>query len=383
MATAAFSSAWPGAMCSPPQSSPLASPALSASSARGPKRHRCNSDEEALFLLEREEADGIRAAIEASIGPDMKRRVKGSLQETLVDIQSEYPEEVNAQDFHGARRRASTDLTEMAERYSTPGSAVPYASPVLAASMPPIALPPAHEGAVFSPSDFVEHDGLLDHEQLMEAIYRSQGLDFSAVQSRANEFLREIGLRPHDLGVKNTDETGRVLLNQCFYLSIARSYLGHDVTQEQVSSLALGLKRAIETAVLAVRPGWAVGEDEVDNGTMAFADFLPIAMRKDADVGKKSDHNKSDEPTADIMGSLAVCVLDSVQGHVEVFLGPRYEEQADREAKVRNLILLWYTPGHYQCLVHDDDVGSKVQMSYPEFKDILTKHGVMYIETTE
>lgn len=241
--------------------------------------------------------------------------------------------------------------------------------PELPECPPPLSLPEAVEQQTI-----LEHDGLLDHEQLVQALYLSEGLDFFDVQSQAKKFLQDIGLRPHDLGVANVDEEGRVLLNQCFYLSIAHSYLGQE-SSDQVPGLALRFKHAIEAAVLSKRPEWAVSSDDSGSndleGRMAFADFLPIAM-----------HSSESEDEQNLVSELAVCVLDSVDGHVEVYIGPKYAEQ-EKEALQRNLILLWYTPGHYQCLVCDDGSGSKVVMTYDEFKEILSQHGVLYIETTE
>jgi hypothetical protein len=294
-----------------------------------------------------------------------------------------------AKDYISARRRATSELSELAERLSTPGASA-FASPAL----PPLSqLPPAEviDELPYSACDFLEHDGLVDHEQLMQAIYLSQGLDLSAVQSQANNFLREIGMRPHDLGVKNTDEKGRVMVNQCFYLSIAHAYLGNMASAEEFSALALRLKRAIEASVLAAKPSLATAKgDDVD--AMAFADFLPIAMHAGASERNADDSlNQGGDAGADaniaephnLTAELAVCILDSIQGHVEVFLGPRYASLQDECVKERNLILLWYTPGHYQCIVRDDLLGSKVSITYENFKDLLIKHGVMYIETTE
>merc|ERR1712216_384338 len=174
------------------------------------------------------------------------------------------------------------------------------------------------------------------------------------------------------MGVKNTDDDGRELLNQCFYLSLARGYLGEEAP---VGGLALRMKHAIETSVLAARPGWAsaqgLGSPE-DTGVMAFADFLPIAMHAPAAPNKKN-----------LLSELVVCILDYVAGHVEIYIGPNYARLEDTERQESNLILLWYTPGHYQCLVCDDSAGSKVWMTYTEFKELLTQRGVEYIETTE
>jgi len=232
---------------------------------------------------------------------------------------------------------------------------------------------PANQDEALSGS-MLEHDGQFDHEQLMQAIYASQGLDFFEVQSKAKKFLQDIGLRAHDLGVKNIDEDGRTLMNQCFYLSIAHAYLGPESLPEEVSGLALRLKRAIEATVLSKRPAWmahtgADTEGEVE--AMAFADFLPIVM-----------HAADEDNDCNLLAELVVCILDSVNGHVEVYMGPKYAHlKDDQEALQRNLVLLWYTPGHYQCLVCDDGLGSKIMMTYDEFKDVLSQHGVMYIET--
>ena len=160
---------------------------------------------------------------------------------------------------------------------------------------------------------------------------------------------------------------GRNILNQCFYLCLARGYLGHTVEQGEVHNFALQLKRGVEAAVIRERPNWV---REVGEEVMAFADFLPIAMNA------KSEHQT-------LAAQLAVCVLDSTTGNVEVYLGPEYKTLADQEARHQNLILLWYTPGHYSCLVHDDEAGTKICMSYVDFRELLVAQGVTYIETCE
>jgi len=324
----------------------------------------------------------------------MRKRVKASLQETLEEYRD------GAEDLPSCRRRSLSELTDFVEKTSrassrrgsatvTPASMFPQASPTTAPEgypavpehLPPLVLPPiADEDSFLLPAAadegvFLEHDGLFDHEQLMQAIYLSQGLDFFDVHSKAQKFLQDIGLRYHDLGVKNTDEDGRTLVNQCFYLSIAHGYLGQ-LFSDEVPCLALRLKRAIEASVLSQRPSWAAATGAGTEGeaeAMAFADFLPLAM-----------HASDSEDEPNILGEMVVCILDSSDCHVEVYVGPKYADlQDDAEALKRNLILLWYTPGHYQCLVCDDHLGSKVEMTYEEFKEVLTQHGVMYIETTE
>lgn len=222
--------------------------------------------------------------------------------------------------------------------------------------------------------DVYQHDGLFDHEVIMQAIYASQGIDMAAVKNKAEEFLEAIGLRPHDLGIKNTDEQGNALTNQCFYLCLAHGYLGSDAAHQDVSNLALKLRRSIEAAVLIERPTWVGGAGQIGQEAMAFSDFLPIAMQR---------RENSGEDSTNILAELAVCILDSTAGHVEVYIGPKYKGLESQSAQAQNLILLWYTPGHYQCLVCNDDAGGKVFMAYDEFKELLSKHGVAYIETLE
>jgi len=353
---------------------------------------RRRSDEEATFLLDDSSSMQLQAAIDVRIGPDMRKRMKASLQETLDDIHREHPDE--AEDLPASRRRSQSELSEFAEtsrRASRAGSLMaspacmnPQGSPEITPSCaftlteiqeqpPDFPLLPANQDEAMS-AGFLEHDGQFDHEQLMQAIYLSQGLDFFEVQSKAKKFLQDIGLRPHDLGVKNLDEEGRTLVNQCFYLSIAHAYLGPEPPYDEVSGLALRLKRAIEATVLSKRPAWLAGtgagaEGEVE--AMAFADFLPIVM-----------HASEEDNSCNLLAELVVCILDSVNGHVEVYMGPKYaQHEDDRETLQRNLVLLWYTPGHYQCLVCDDMAGSKIMMTYDDFKEVLSQHDVTCIVT--
>jgi len=225
--------------------------------------------------------------------------------------------------------------------------------------------------------------GLLDHELLLESLYMSQGIDLQVQQSRATALLAEIGLRTIDLGVKNLDEEGRELVNQCFYLSIARSYLGHAPCTEEVRKVALHFKRSIEACVLAAHPDWATDSHRLGENAMAFADFLPIAM------GAKEPPN--------LASRLAVVVIDCTQCHAESYIGPRYLKEDDfacaeaehcagdrtREELEKHLVILSYTPGHYNALVRDDDCASRPAWTYQEFKDILDARGVMCIETSD
>jgi len=338
-----------------------------------PKRRRASSDE-ANFLLAEEEAVRVQAAIEESLQNDVKRRLCGSLQETAAELKAQYPEETK-DSFEPARRRSDSELTDFVRSREATPSLGPQPQPSPRASLE-LELPPTHEDAAAERAgdpEMYNYDGLADHEQLMMAIYASQGLDYAVVQNRAHRFLEDIALRPYDMGVKNVDEHGNTLLNQCFYLSLARGYLGHEASWPDTSELALRLKRAIEAAVLAQRPGWsAAGGGGIDGEAMAFADFLPLAMRSAASgVGDCGD--VGDDAVGSFLTELAVCVLDSTAGHVEVYLGPKYQDLKERATMERNLVLLWYTPGHYQCLVCADGDATKVSMTYEDFKDVLTR----------
>lgn len=357
------------------------------------------------LALDGDETAALQAAIEASLGDDMKRRLQASLQSTEKDLWAEYPEEAGTRDIKRARLRSGSDLEAAAEAASRGASR--RASPKLGPSVPEGAAcqiateadidfqlsggePPAgahgaraEEAAAAqapeapAPATSLEFEGLLDHELLLETIYSSQGLDLRAQQETATKLLAEVGLRALDLGVKNWDEDGREMLNQCFYLSIARSYLGPHAEPQEMRKSALLFKRTVEACVLSRNPEWATDQRMLGENAMAFADFLPIAM------GVKDPPNLS--------ARLAVLILDTTQGHAEVYLGPDYagprdageDARRDREELERHLVLLCYTPGHYKALVQDDLAGSKPAWTYFELKDLLDKRGVMCIETSD
>eukprot|EP00929_Paragymnodinium_shiwhaense_P108904 TRINITY_DN75249_c0_g1_i1.p1 TRINITY_DN75249_c0_g1~~TRINITY_DN75249_c0_g1_i1.p1 ORF type:complete len:380 (+),score=55.52 TRINITY_DN75249_c0_g1_i1:96-1235(+) len=352
----------------------------------GVLRKRSLSDEEGTFILEQNEALGLRDVLHASLCADMVRRLHSSLQETIQDVRAMYPEE--GDDFTRIRLRTQSDLSEFLDTKALPdvqnSSTQPQACQGTGASKDTAGVPEKALG-----QQLLQHDGLVDHEQLVEAIYKSQGLDLSSIQTQARDFLAAIGMRPLDVGVQNTDEEGRVMMNQCFYLSLARGYLGHNVATSAVHELALKLKRVIEACVIEARPAWAAGAGLGVPGqeeAMAFADFLPLAMNAGSTPASgeaKSNASGVDSPQDNLIASMVICILDSVTGHVEVYIGPRYKDLQETEARLKNLVLLWYTPGHYQCLVVGDEQGSKVSMSYDEFKQLLTKHGVIYVETNE
>ncbi|CAK9025652.1 Uncharacterized protein SCF082_LOCUS17168, partial [Durusdinium trenchii] len=96
------------------------------------------------------------------------------------------------------------------------------------------------------------------------------GVDLDQSLRRQAQALDELGLRAKNLGAVNQNERGEDIFNQCFYLALARSYLGSD--SDSLKDTALNLKRTIEASVLQAHPEWSnsrVGED-----VQAFSDFL-------------------------------------------------------------------------------------------------------------
>lgn len=383
-----------------PMRTPLASPSVD------PAPWPRGVNEVPAMALDDDETAALQAAIEASLGDDMKRRLRSSLQHTEQELWTEYPEETGAdgaRDIKRARLRTSSELEAVVSEQRAPsGRSSCRASPALGPLSPPPGLAnegeagpvemtlEVHEaqevveegekGPVSTPAveevkpPSLEFDGLLDHELLLESLYAAQGVDLRAQQDKATQILAEVGLRALDLGVKNWDEEGRELVNQCFYLSIARSYLGPAPEAEEVQKAALLMKRTVEACVLSSHPEWARDDQRLGENAMAFADFLPIAMAA------------KDPPN--LVARLAVLILDSTQGHAEVYLGPLYAkdeegEEREREELERNLVLLCYTPGHYKALVSDDALGSKPAWTYFELKDLLDQRGVMCIETCD
>lgn len=202
---------------------------------------------------------------------------------------------------------------------------------------------------------------------------RSNSLDLGAAKGEA-EVLRKLKLKAQEVGARNkTKWRRRVMWNQCFYLSIAHAYMGTGESDRQTKRLARKLRYAIEAAVLEQHPSWSQGLRDSAAGTgppMVFADFLQIAMRVDSVPREKN-----------FLSGLAVCVLDSVNGYAEAYVGPDYGSLASREDQESNFILLLHLPGHYCCLVRDDDQGSKVGMTYAEFKERLVEQDVFLVET--
>lgn len=216
-----------------------------------------------------------------------------------------------------------------------------------------------------------------DARKQAKRLHRSASLDLGGdrvSKHKQAQVVRKLKLKALEAGARNrTKWRRRTMWNQCFYLSIAHAYMGTGDNVRQTKRLARRLRYAIEAAVLEKHPSWSKGLRDSAAGTgpaMVFADFLQIAMRVD---GMPRESN--------FLSRLAVCVLDSAGGHAEVYIGPEYGELSSREELERNFILLLHVPGHYCCLVRDDAQGSKLGMTYPEFRDRMAEQGVLYIET--
>ncbi|CAE7623364.1 unnamed protein product, partial [Symbiodinium sp. CCMP2592] len=96
------------------------------------------------------------------------------------------------------------------------------------------------------------------------------GVDLELCLVRQVEAMSALGLEVCDLGAINRNERGEDIYNQCFYLALARSYLGCD--SDVLKETALMFKRNIEAAVLAAHPEW--GGSRVGEDVQAFSDFL-------------------------------------------------------------------------------------------------------------
>lgn len=202
---------------------------------------------------------------------------------------------------------------------------------------------------------------------------RSNSLDLVAERGEA-EVLRKLRLRAQEVGACNkTKWRRRVMWNQCFYLSIAHAYMGTAGSDRRTRRLARRLRYAIEAAVLERHPSWSQGLRDSAAGIgppMVFADFLQIAMQV-ASVSREGN----------FLSRLAVCVLDAENGHAEAYLGPDHGSLASREEQEANFVLLLHLPGHYCCLVRDDDGGSRLNVTYNEFKERLVEQDVFLVET--
>lgn len=203
---------------------------------------------------------------------------------------------------------------------------------------------------------------LREHRNLVESWFEHHGADLAKHVELQGRALQALGLEVCDVGSVNRNERGQEMRNQCFYLSLARSYLGSDFKKSLLEETALHFKRVVESAVLAAHPDW--GGSRVGEDVQAFSDFLFFVLGSHA-----------------LLAEIAVAVFDSVSGGVEIYKGKYYPEP-DREAEQRsNLLMIHYVPGHYQALVPRSGWRSSQRPTLPELQHRLEEDGVLYVVT--
>jgi hypothetical protein len=200
---------------------------------------------------------------------------------------------------------------------------------------------------------------LKNHRELVKQKFKEDGVDLEKELRHQRDALERLALEAEDQGATNTNEHGTRIYNQCFYLSLARSY-SEERCKLTIKSTALQLKRVIEAAVLTEHPDW--GGERVGEDVQAFADFLVFVLGTNA-----------------LLSELAVAIFDIATGGVEVYVGRCFPGRG-REAEQRsNLLTLQYTPGHYRALVSR----TGLRPSFRELLDCLEnldmRHVVTYV----
>lgn len=204
---------------------------------------------------------------------------------------------------------------------------------------------------------------LREHRSLVERWFQQHGEDLAQHVRKQDRSLEALALEVCDVGSVNHNEQGEVMRNQCFYLSLARSYLrGHGYKKQELESTALHFKRVVEAAVLASHPDW--GGNRVGEDVQAFSDFLFFVLDSNA-----------------LVAELAVAIFDSVSGGVEIYRGSQYPGP-DKEPEQRaNLLVLKYVPGHYQALVPQARLGATAGPTLAELQQRLDEYAVLYFVT--
>ena len=161
------------------------------------------------------------------------------------------------------------------------------------------------------------------------------------------------------MGATNRNESGELMYNQCFYLSLACSYLRGQYTLAALQDIALHLKRVVEAAVLRAHPEWA--GSVVGDNVQAFSDFLFFVLA-----------------THEMLSELAFAIFDSVSGGVEVFRGRHHPPGGPVAVQAANLLTVEYVPGHYRALLaRRPDRG----VTLPQLLACLESHDVPYTVT--
>eukprot|EP00658_Telonema_sp_P-2_P052019 TRINITY_DN40143_c0_g1_i1.p1 TRINITY_DN40143_c0_g1~~TRINITY_DN40143_c0_g1_i1.p1 ORF type:complete len:111 (+),score=41.34 TRINITY_DN40143_c0_g1_i1:61-393(+) len=94
---------------------------------------------------------------------------------------------------------------------------------------------------------------IANHRTVVESWFAQDGVDLEERRRVLEAAEEAIGLECIDVGATNRNEKGELIYNQCFYLSIARSYLV-EPSRELVEETALHLKRVIEACLLYTSP---------------------------------------------------------------------------------------------------------------------------------
>eukprot|EP00928_Gymnodinium_smaydae_P086429 TRINITY_DN7053_c0_g1_i1.p1 TRINITY_DN7053_c0_g1~~TRINITY_DN7053_c0_g1_i1.p1 ORF type:complete len:692 (-),score=158.33 TRINITY_DN7053_c0_g1_i1:197-2179(-) len=225
---------------------------------------------------------------------------------------------------------------------------------------------------------------LRQHREMVREQFERHGVDLDACVARQLQALEVLGLVPVDVGAVGRNERDEAIYNQCFYLSLARSYL-ESADQGALFDTALSLKRVTEAAVLAAHPDWAgerVGED-----VQAFSDFLFFVLGSNA-----------------LLSELAVAVFDCVSGGVEIYVGNEFPGRSREPEQRPRLLTIAYSPGHYQALLVENSEAAAVaagavdngiargcggsnlpaarqRPSLRELRKALTTYGVQFVQT--
>jgi hypothetical protein len=205
---------------------------------------------------------------------------------------------------------------------------------------------------------------LKEHRSLVASWFGRNGADLAQHVAKQSEAMAALGLEICDVGATNHNEKGEMMYNQCFYLSLARSYLhGRNLQRPELERTALHFKRVVEAAVLSAHPDW--GGQRVGEDVQAFSDFLVYALGSNP-----------------LMSQLTVAIFESVGGWVEVYKGSQYPNDPSSETQQRaNLLVLKYVPGHYQALVPVARGSITEGPTLAEMQRSLDKLGVLHLQT--
>eukprot|EP00931_Biecheleriopsis_adriatica_P044507 TRINITY_DN2545_c0_g1_i1.p1 TRINITY_DN2545_c0_g1~~TRINITY_DN2545_c0_g1_i1.p1 ORF type:complete len:838 (+),score=172.06 TRINITY_DN2545_c0_g1_i1:320-2515(+) len=347
------------------RSQPDASPSRTASGA--PAERTVNPHDslrETVHFLEKEQREEYKASPSARL---LDCAIQLYRVPRAVEVEDTDPLEAEApEDVLGVRQGASAEEIRTAYReralvaHPDKGGDVQafcrLRRAYLALSTSSAVVPAVDEGQLQLPNSCVQ---MKDHRALVKAKFEEDGCDLKEALKSMRGTLNELGLVGNCCGETNTNEEGKEMSNQCFYLAMAGSYLGRGKKSEGLHDTALSLKRVIEAAVLAAHPDWAgntVGED-----IQAFSDFLFFVLSTNA-----------------LLSETAVAIFDSVSGFVEIFKGRAFPD-GDREMEQRaNTLTMQYVPGHYKALL------PKAKSRRPSLAQIvqsLDAHNVRYVIT--